>query len=211
MPSMPKLPRLLKLPKLRFKKNAFKHFFANQKVAMMIMKLDKFFIKLPHLPKKFQKFISKIVPWLVLLGGIIGAVTVALSLTLVVLSIIALDLGLIMSMVGSMLFVLLNTLFLVKAFKPLRKYDAVGWIYLFWANILGVINSIISVVNRDIVGWQSITTTVVLTLVGFYLLFEIGGFYEFRREEVELKKKMPKKPTVSTLPVSASSSATTAV
>lgn len=170
-----------------FKKNTFKQLFANQKVAIMIMRLDEVFIKLPHLPKKFQRFISKIVPWLALIGGLLGLITVVLSLVLVVLSILALDFGLILGMIGSMLFVLLNTLFLMKAFKLLRQYDAVGWIYLFWANILGLINSVISVVNGEIIGWQNISWTVALTILGFYVLFEIGGFYEFKREEMVTK------------------------
>ncbi|MBT3249639.1 MAG: hypothetical protein HOA24_05200 [Candidatus Pacebacteria bacterium] len=167
----------------------FKQIFANQKVAAVIMKMDQLFIKLPHLPKKLLSFINKVMPWLALVGGIIGGVTVVLSFLLTVLSLIALDFALIMTMAGSLLLVLLNTLFLVKAFKPLRNNDAVGWIYLFWANILGLVNTTISIVNGDIFGWQQISLTILMTIVGFYLLFEIGGYYEFKREEVVTTNK----------------------
>ncbi|MBT7309243.1 MAG: hypothetical protein HN846_00795 [Candidatus Pacebacteria bacterium] len=167
----------------------FKQIFANQKVAAVIMKMDQLFIKLPHLPKKLLSFINKVMPWLALVGGIIGGVTVVLSFLLTVLSLIALDFALIMTMAGALLLVLLNTLFLVKAFKPLRNNDAVGWIYLFWANILGLVNTTISIVNGDIFGWQQISLTILMTIVGFYLLFEIGGYYEFKREEVVTTNK----------------------
>ncbi|MBT4358429.1 MAG: hypothetical protein HOD22_00505 [Candidatus Pacebacteria bacterium] len=174
----------------------FKQIFANQKVAAVIMKMDQLFIKLPHLPKKLLSFINKVMPWLALVGGIIGGVTVVLSFLLTVLSLIALDFALIMTMAGSLLLVLLNTLFLVKAFKPLRNNDAVGWIYLFWANILGLVNTTISIVNGDIFGWQQISLTILMTIVGFYLLFEIGGYYEFKREEVVTTDK-PSPTTVA--------------
>lgn len=164
--------------------NSFKQIFANQKVAAAIITMDKIFIKLPHLPQKLLVFMSKVVPWLTLVGGIIGGITVALSFLLTILSLIALDFGLIVSMLGSLLLVLLNTLFLIKAFKPLRKNDAVGWIYLFWANILGIVNSTLSIASGDIIGWQEISLTILMTIVGFYFLFEIGGFYDFKKEEI---------------------------
>jgi len=148
----------------------------------MIMKMDEFFFKLPHLPKKLRLFINKLVPWLALLGGIISSITVVLSLLLTLLSVIALDLSLILTMVGSFLLVLLNALFLIRAFKPLRNNDAVGWIYLFWANVLGAVNTTINIFIGDISGIGQILLTIFLTLVGFYLLFEIGSFYAYKNE-----------------------------
>jgi len=156
----------------------FQQIFANQKIVIMIMKIDKFFFRLPHLPKKFNFFISKIVPWIALLGGILGAITVALSFLLTLLSLIAFDLNLIFNMTWSFLLVLLNTMFLIKAFKPLRKNDAVGWIYLFWANVLGTINSTINIISGD----GQVLLTIFLTLLGFYLIFEIGQFYKYKSE-----------------------------
>lgn len=165
-----------------YKKN-FEEIFANKKVAMQIAKLDKFFIKLPHLPKKISSFINKIIPWIVLLGAIISLITTVISFLLTILSLIAFDFGLIMNMSGSLLIILLNTLFLMKAFKPLKNGNAVGWIYLFWANILSLMNSIYNIVTRDITGTGQISLTIILTILGFYLLFEVGQFYEFKKKE----------------------------
>lgn len=159
-------------------KKSFQQIFANQKIVEMILKLDKIFIKLPHLPQKFNLFITKIIPWIVLLGGIISSIAVAISFLLAILSLIALDFNLIITMTGSLLLVLMNALFLIKAFKPLRKNDAVGWIYLFWANVLGIVNSVINIINGD----GQILLTIALTLLGFYLLFEITPFYAYRKK-----------------------------
>lgn len=171
------MPMSLNLKAKRLPK--FKLIFANQKVVTMILALDRLFAKLPHLPKKFRLFLTKIIPWLTLLGGVVSSIAVLLSFLLTILSLIALDLGLIMTMLGSLALVTLNALLLIKAFKPLRKHDAVGWIYLFWANVLGLVNSGLNIISGEIVGWQQISLTVVLTLLGFYLLFEIGQFYTY--------------------------------
>jgi len=151
---------------------------------MKIAKLDSFFIKLPHLPKKISAFINKVVPWLVLLGAIISLITTVISSLLAILSLIAFDLGLIIDMTGSLLIILLNTLLLTKAFKPLRNGNAVGWIYLFWANILSMLNSIYNIFIGDINGTGQISLTIILTILGFYLLFEIGQFYEFKKKQI---------------------------
>ena len=163
------------------KENKFKQFFTGPKAVVFMRFFNKPFIllKIPHLPQKIKNFIIAIVPWLALVGGIISSMAVLLSFVLAVLSLIALDLNLILSMTGSLLLILLNMLFLIKSFKPLRKKDATGWIYLFWANVLGLINSIINIVVGDITGVSSIALTLILTLLGFYLLFEIGSDYTY--------------------------------
>ncbi len=164
------------------KKKRFERIFAGQKSLMVIQKASVFFTRLPHLPMKIKNFIILILPWLVLLGGIVSSITVVLSFVLTVLSLIALDLLLILTMSGSMLMVLLNALFLVKAFKPLRKKNAVGWIYLFWANILGLFNSLMNIFTGEIYGVWPILATVFFTLLGFYVLFEVGPSYAYDKE-----------------------------
>lgn len=167
--------------KLRSMNGKFRHLFTHPKVIKFILTLDKFFLKLPHLPKKFNLFLTTVIPWLALLGGIISSIAVLLSFLLTILSIIALDLSLILSMLGAMLLILLNALLLIKAFKPLRQKNAVGWIYVFWANILGTVNSGLNIATGDIFGWQQVSLTIFLTLLMFYLLFEIGEFYVYEK------------------------------
>ena len=161
------------------KKNKFESFFAGEKTLKIIQKLDSFFIKLPHLPKKLTRLMSNVIPWIVLVGGIISAIVATSSLILTFLSLIAFDLALILEMAGTFILLLLSTLFLIRAFKPLRAKNAVGWIYLFWANVLGVINSAVNLIN----GNDGLILTILGILLGFYLLFEIGPFYVYKKAE----------------------------
>lgn len=160
-------------------KGCFQKTFANYKVATLIGSLDKFFFKLPHLPKKIRLIINKIVPYLALVIGIIGLIVTVLSGAFLILSLLAFDTRTFLEIGGSFLLVLFNTLFLLKAFKPLRAGDAIGWIYLFWANILGAINSLINVIN----GESGIILTILGVPLGFYLLFEIGQFYVYKKDQ----------------------------
>jgi hypothetical protein len=167
-------------PEIKIEKNSkFESFFAGEKTLKIIQKLDSFFIKLPHLPKKLTRFISNIVPWIALVSGVSSAIVAVLSLALALLSLIAFDLALILEMTGTFIFILLSTLLLIRAFKPLRAKNAVGWIYLFWANVLGVINSAVNLIN----GNDGLILTILGILLGFYLLFEIGPFYVYKKAE----------------------------
>jgi len=158
-------------------KGLFQKIFANEKIASFIGLLDRFFIKLPHLPKKIRLLISKIIPFLVLLFGIIGLVVSLVSGLFLILAIFSLDWASFFQLLYSFSLVLLDTLLLLKAFKPLRQGNAVGWIYLFWAEILEVVNFVMRVINNDANIWLG---TLIITLV-FYLLFEIGQFYVYKK------------------------------
>ena len=159
-------------------KKLFSTVFANQRVIKLIQFLDRFFIKLPHLPKKVNSFISKIIPYLVLLVAIIGAIASLLSGAFLALSLIALDWQLILETGGSFLLVLINTLLLIKAFKPLRQGNAIGWIYLFWTHLFNLVYSTVSMINGELNVWSGSLSLIIFT----YLLFEIGPFYTYRGE-----------------------------
>ncbi len=156
----------------------FQKIFANQKIANLIGLLDRFFIKLPHLPKKLRLLINKIVPFLVLIFGVLGLLASLISGLFLLLAAIALDWASFFELVFSFGLVLLDTLLLLKAFKPLRRGDAVGWIYLFWAQILELVNFVMRVINDDINIWLG---SLIIVLV-FYLLFEIGQFYVYKKQ-----------------------------
>lgn len=160
-------------------KGLFRKIFANEKVARTIGLLDRFFIRLPHLPKPIRLFISKVVPFLALVFGVIGLLASVLSGFFLVLAVIAWDWVIIAEIAGGFVMVLLDTLFLLKAFKPLRQGNAVGWIYLFWAEVLEVVNFVIRSINGETNLWVGIG----VIILSFYLLFEIGQFYVYKKEE----------------------------
>lgn len=158
-------------------KGLFQKIFANQKIAVFIGKLDRFFIKLPHLPKRVRVLINKIIPYLALVFGIIGTIASLLTGFFMILAIISLDFGILPEIFGSFLIVVFDTLFLLKAFKPLKNGDAVGWIYLFWAEVLEIVNLVTRIINKE----TDILLGILTILLSFYLLFEIGQFYVYKK------------------------------
>ena len=158
---------------------SFQAVFAGSRVAAFIGRLDRFFIKLPHLPRRARLLISKIVPFLALAFGIIGLLASLITGFFLVLALLAWDTVILGELSLSFGLVLLDTLLLLKAFKPLRAGNAVGWIYLFWAQSLEVLSFISRMVNGESNWWLGSLTLV----LGYYLLFEIGQFYVYKRTE----------------------------
>lgn len=159
-------------------KGIFQRVFANQKVAYLITKIDKFFFKLPHLPMKMRLFVNKIVPYVALIFGIIGAVLTLLAGFFLLVNLIAWDIPSFLSSVLSFSLVLLSTLLYLKAFKLLKNSSAIGWIYLFWTQVLEIVNLIMRISNHETYA----IINFVLLMLSFYLLFEIGQFYTYRKE-----------------------------
>lgn len=157
------------------KRISFQNIFANQKVAIFIGSLDKVFFKLPHLPKKIRLFINKVVPYLSLIIGILGLILSLLAGFFLVITVITWDLQAILISGLSFLLILLNTIFYLKAFKPLKNNSAIGWIYLFWAQVLEILNLGMRIWNRE----DNILLGLIIILCNFYLLFEIGQFYVY--------------------------------
>lgn len=157
----------------------FKKIFAGEKIVKLIQTMDKFFGKLPHLPKVVIGMIVKILPWLTLVFGLISAVAALSSLVFLILSIIAWDFNSILGNLGGFLLILINTLFLLKAYKPLRRSDAIGWIYLFWGQAINIGYSIFDIASGNANIWWTIANVIIFT----YLLFEIGPNYVYREEE----------------------------
>lgn len=158
---------------------SFEKLFANEKIANFIGKLDKFFIRLPHLPKKVRIFINKIVPFLALSFGIIGLISTILTGFFMVIALISLDFSILPEITVSFLIIILDTLFLLKAFKPLKNGSAIGWIYLFWAEMMEIINLVIRTVNKE----ANVLLGILIIIFSFYLLFEIGQFYVYRTDK----------------------------
>ncbi len=172
------------MPKI---KGSFQKIFASERVAVLIGRLDAFFIKLPHLPKPVRLFISKVIPFLALIFGIIGLLASIMSGFFLILALIAMDFTVIGEILSGFVLVLLDTLFLLKAFKPLRQGNAVGWIYLFWAEVLEIVNFAIRSFNGETNIWLGVGTI----LLSFYLLFEIGQFYVYKKTEDAQAVKPP--------------------
>lgn len=158
-------------------RGCFKKIFANYKVATLIGSLDKIFFKLPHLPKKFRLLINKIVPFLSLTVGLLNIILSSLAGFFFILNIISWNFSMILNDGLNLVLILMSALFYLKAFKPLKNNDAVGWIYLFWTQILEITNLVMRTINQE----NNLLLSLAIILFNFYLLFEIGQFYVYKK------------------------------
>ncbi len=154
-----------------FKKisNQIDHYLSQEELVAIIKKFDQVFSKLPNLPDFLPKFLLTISPWLALISGIVGIIAGPIMALLGLLSLVTLSPFIILSYISSALIMILNTFLMFKAFKPLKKKSLQGWLYVFWSEILWLINGAIEILG----GEQQLIPLVISTLIGFYLLFEM--------------------------------------
>jgi hypothetical protein len=144
-------------------------FLSQDYMVKIIQVFDNLFSKLPNLPDVIPNFFVTISPWLALLSGVVGIVAGPLMALLGLLSLVTLNPLIIISYVSSAAIMIVNTFLMFKAFKPLRARSLKGWLYLFWSELLWLINGVVESLNGEQVWWVLLLSN----LIGFYLLFEM--------------------------------------
>jgi len=150
--------------------------------------LADFFAKFPHVPESGRKVIVQILPWLALVFGILGIIAaVAGGLIMSILSIPALLTGNIggLVMFTAVIVSLTAAILEVLAFKPLQTGMKKGWNFLYYALLLGIISTLISIlgntVNGSVYGMTVIVPTLISGAIGFiiggWILFEVRGHF----------------------------------
>ena len=133
------------------------------------------FAELPHLPKHILETLVTIVPWLALIGGVLGILSVfsagVLTSLLFPFALLAgpkvgmlLLIAVIVGLVASILDLL--------AYKPLLAKKKRGWTLLFYGAVLAILGGILSLA----IGYGSMFG-MVGNLVGLWLLFEVRAMY----------------------------------
>ena len=135
--------------------------------------LEPLFQKTPHLPHHLRETIASIAPWLALIGGVFGIVTVwgagALS---ILLSFSFFGMGSEFLWMLALLILLAASILDLLAFSPLRARSKRGWNLLFY----GVLLQAVSTVANLLIGYASLGGIIGL-LIGLWLLFEMRGLY----------------------------------
>lgn len=162
------------------------NYLSQDKLVNVIRKFDNVFSKFPKLPNFLPKFLVAISPWLALISGILGLVAGPLMAILSLLSLITLSPLIILSYVSSALIMILNTFLMFKAFKPLKTKSLQGWIYLFWSEMLWLVNGLI----ETLTGEQRFFMLLISNLIGFYLLFEMKRIMNEKNSVVEKKNSV---------------------
>ncbi len=140
------------------------------------------FKELPHLPKKWIETIVKILPFLVLIGGIFSIISALQNIF-----IFNRTQSWIMQWaqvsrayyyVSGIFTALMGALYLM-AYKPLKNKEYEGWLLLFLSAILSLAESLVVL----ILGWGGLFGLLISAVISFYLLYEI------RPEFIKIEKK----------------------
>ncbi|MCL5433232.1 MAG: hypothetical protein M1524_03930 [Patescibacteria group bacterium] len=138
----------------------------------IIKPVENLFSKLPPLPKSANEFIVSIAPWVALILGIIGIIgsLSAFGLSTVFSPLVLLGGGvtaatglIVVSVIG-----LIASVLMVVAVPSLLKKKAIGWTFLFWSEMLGILSAIISLSLGSLI----------FPLIWLYVLFQIKPYYK---------------------------------
>ena|SRR6185437_13162610 len=134
--------------------------------------MEEWFSKLPPLPKGGKEGIVTVTPWISLIFGILGILASLGGLGLLTaFSPLVLMGGGLNGAFGSILAALLGliaSILLLAAFPGTKSHKMKGWQMLFWSEGVNLIAAVVSV---------SITG-IIVSLIVFYLLFQIKSYYK---------------------------------
>ncbi len=151
----------------------------DKRIDQLIDAVKPVFVKFPHLPKGATDVLVMVAPWLALIFGILGVLSmVTVALGLVGISGVAMMytpvVGAVVSgfsaiaLVG-LLFVLGSSVLELLAYSGLKSRKTVGWRYLFLAESVSILGAIVAL---NLVG------AVVASGIGYNLLFEFRSIHE---------------------------------
>lgn len=138
-----------------------------KKMANIIDTLETFFKQAPNLPENAREVLVKVAPWLALIFGILGIIG---GINLLGFSPFAM-LGGIQTSFSYMLVgvvTIIASALILMAYPKLVKREYKGWELLFWSEAVSVLSVVITI-N---------VLSILLVLVGFYLLFQIKRYYK---------------------------------
>jgi len=137
----------------------------------VIESMEDFFKKFPQLPSNIREVLVKIAPWIALVFGILGVVA---GLGAVGVSPVAVIGGVRNSafLLISGILTIVSSVLMLMAFPKLQKRQYAGWRYLFWAEVVSVVASLVGITAASVLG------ALIGALIGFYLLFQIKSYYK---------------------------------
>jgi hypothetical protein len=145
---------------------------AEHKADSLTESIEKVYAKLPPIPVTWRDTIVSIVPWLALIFGVLGvfASLSAFGIGTVLSPLVVLGggVGTATSLIVISIIGLIGSVLMLIAFPSLLKRKFAGWRFLFWAELLSIVSS---VVNISVTG-------VILSLVWIYFLFQIKPSYK---------------------------------
>lgn len=120
-----------------------------------IKMMEKWFAKLPPLPKNVTDIIVKFAPWLALIFGILG--------------ILGSGFGVVTGGIFGPVLALVGSVLMLMAYPGLRDRKMAGWKYSFYSEAVSVAASVLAL---------NLFGAVISGLISFYLLFQVKSYYK---------------------------------
>jgi len=123
--------------------------------------------KAPALPKNIKSILVAIIPWFTLIGVILSIplLLAALGLSAFVLPFANTSMH---ENIFSLLLLLVTVVLEAMAIPGLMKKQRQGWLWLFYADLVGVVSTLLTLSVGGIIG----------TIIGFYILFQVREYYK---------------------------------
>jgi hypothetical protein len=117
--------------------------------------VGQWFDKFPALPKNWREFLVRIIPYLALIFGLLGIISILSWHGYGILAV---------------LIYLIASILLLASYPGVSKRKYKGWKLLFLSEVVNLIGGLVSLV--------SILWVIIGALIGFYLLFQIRSYYK---------------------------------
>lgn len=161
----------------------------NDSSLKFIAQIEKIFKDLPHLPKNITEILVKIAPFFAILGGILSVLS---SLSMLAAGSSQNMMGAWYPMYGrqhSLYFYVTAVLsiaagaLMIMAYKHLKERKLMGWILIFWAEIISILQSVVGLILLG----SGVIGAILSIAIGLYILFEMKPFYAKKIAQVEVK------------------------
>lgn len=147
----------------------------DSKATQFADKVGDLFKTLPKLPSGFTEFLVKVAPYLALLSAILSLIGgPLLSILGTFASILTLSPMFMVWTIVTVALMVAQAILLLMAFQPLQARDMKGWMYLFWAEVIGVIQMLVNLIGNQP---GSIIISLLITALWFYVLFQMRTYY----------------------------------
>lgn len=173
-------------------KKKYLSFLTNQQAQKWADKLVPTFAKFPHLPKKITDFLVKFAPYLIIVaavGQLISGLQDLLNLNhgaYLLANLFKINRT---YYYVSGVFELVIGLIYLFAYDGFKNKQYQGWMLIFWATILGVVQELVLL----FLGWNSLFAIILSALISLYVIYEIRPAY--LPKKTKTKKSSTKKVT----------------
>ncbi len=133
------------------------------------------FEKFPHIPQGGREWIVGVSPYIALVFGILGVISLVSAGGIGVLMSI-MTLGMALPMLIGVIVSLISAVLLLMAYSGRKARAKKGWNLVFYSEVVSVAGGVISAFSMTY--GSTIVGTAIGALIGFYILFEIRSFYK---------------------------------